>query len=67
MSLQSQLDQVPHPCRLVLSPIVWPISKVLDCCLGRDIGTVYSQEELKHLMYARAQRRACKGPELSVL
>ena len=55
MSSQSHAGQMPRPCRLLLSPIVWPISKVLDCCLGRDIGTVYSQEELKHLMYGRAQ------------
>ena len=38
------------PCRIILAPIVWPISRILDHCLGRDIGTVYSQEELKRLM-----------------
>ena len=37
---------------------MWPISKVLDCCLGRDIGTVYSQEELKRLMCAPRQPAA---------
>ncbi|KAK9793438.1 hypothetical protein WJX73_001824 [Symbiochloris irregularis] len=35
---------------IILSPIVWPISRILDRFLGRDIGTVYSQEELKHLI-----------------
>ncbi|KAK9814494.1 hypothetical protein WJX72_006765 [[Myrmecia] bisecta] len=35
---------------VLLSPIVWPISLVLDCWLGRDIGNVYSQEELKRLI-----------------
>lgn len=37
-------------CRALLSPIVWPISLVLDWMLGRDIGTVYSREELKRLI-----------------
>ena len=36
-----------------MSPIAYPISLVLDCVLGRDIGTVYSQEEFKRLMCAR--------------
>ena len=37
-------------CRALLSPITWPISKVLDCMLGRDIGNVYSRDELKQLI-----------------
>ncbi len=31
-------------------PIAWPISLGLDRILGRDIGTVYSQEELLRLI-----------------
>lgn len=38
------------PCRALLSPIVWPTSIVLDWMLGRDIGNVYSREELKRLI-----------------
>ena len=34
----------------MLSPIVWPTSIVLDWMLGRDIGNVYSREELKRLI-----------------
>ena len=37
---------------VLLAPIAWPISLLLDWTLGRDIGNFYSQEELKHLMYA---------------
>ena len=37
-------------CRALLSPIVWPTSVVLDWMLGRDIGNVYSREELKRLI-----------------
>ena len=33
-----------------MSPIVWPTSIVLDWMLGRDIGNVYSREELKRLI-----------------
>ena len=35
---------------LLFLPITWPLAFVLDCALGRDIGMVYSQEELKRLM-----------------
>ena len=28
---------------VVLSPIAWPISLVLDRALGKDLGTVYTQ------------------------
>jgi len=35
---------------LVFLPIAWPISLVLDKVLGKDLGTVYSQEELKKLI-----------------
>ena len=37
-------------CRALLSPVVWPISVLLDWALGRDIGNVYSREELKRLI-----------------
>ncbi|CAL5222079.1 g4385 [Coccomyxa viridis] len=35
---------------VIFSPITFPISLLLDKWLGRDIGTVYSQEELKRLI-----------------
>eukprot|EP00894_Picocystis_sp_ML_P001147 jgi/Pico_ML_1/51664/g239.t1 len=35
---------------LIFFPIVWPVAKILDYMLGDDIGTVYSQEELKRLI-----------------
>lgn len=31
-------------------PIVWPVAALLDYFLGDDIGTIYSQEELKRLI-----------------
>eukprot|EP00824_Muranothrix_gubernata_P012279 TRINITY_DN26138_c0_g1_i1.p1 TRINITY_DN26138_c0_g1~~TRINITY_DN26138_c0_g1_i1.p1 ORF type:complete len:584 (-),score=118.62 TRINITY_DN26138_c0_g1_i1:3-1754(-) len=35
---------------LVLFPITFPISKILDWALGRELGTVYSKAELKKLV-----------------
>ena len=31
-------------------PVTYPISKLLDLLLGRDIGQVYTKQELKHLI-----------------
>lgn len=35
---------------LLFYPLTWPISKVLDLILGRDIGLVYNKQELKQLI-----------------
>lgn len=40
-----------HLRRLLFLPVTLPISKLLDWALGRDVGQVFSQEELKRLMY----------------
>lgn len=37
-------------CIVALFVVAWPISKVLDLILGREVGLVYSREELKHLL-----------------
>ena len=34
----------------VLAPVAWPLSWVLDKILGREVGTIYSRAELKHLI-----------------
>ena len=35
---------------LVTSPLSWPISKLLDCILGEELGTVYNRARLLELL-----------------
>ncbi|XP_023994481.2 metal transporter CNNM4 [Salvelinus sp. IW2-2015] len=35
---------------LVTFPLSWPISKLLDCILGQEIGTVYNREKLVEML-----------------
>jgi hypothetical protein len=48
-------------CRYLLFPIAYPISLALDYFVGRDIGTVYSQEELMRLIELH-----CTDPDAQV-
>lgn len=42
---------------LILSFISWPIAKVLDLLMVREIGTVYNKQELKKLLQIHAKKR----------
>ncbi|EIE24396.1 DUF21-domain-containing protein [Coccomyxa subellipsoidea C-169] len=35
---------------LLLSPIAWPLSYILDKVLGHEVGNIYTRSELKHLI-----------------
>lgn len=35
---------------LLTFPLSWPISKILDCVLGQEIGTVYNREKLVEML-----------------
>lgn len=35
---------------LITAPLAWPVSKLLDCILGEEIGNVYNRERLKELV-----------------
>ncbi|MES1912679.1 MAG: hypothetical protein MHM6MM_004914 [Cercozoa sp. M6MM] len=39
---------------LLMSPIAWPASWLLDKLLGEELGTIYSNEELRHLIEMHA-------------
>ena len=34
---------------LLLAPVAYPVAKLLDLLLGKDLGTLYSRQELKEL------------------
>lgn len=42
-------------------PLAYPISKVLDCLLGEEIGAVYTRERLKELVKVRVIFLFCNG------
>ena len=35
---------------LLTSPLSYPLSKLLDCVLGREVGTVYNKQKLMELI-----------------
>ena len=45
----------------VLSPIAWPLAWVLDKVLGREVGTLYSRAELKHLITLHVEHPDAPG------
>ena len=40
---------------LLLYPVAWPISAVLDCALGEEMGTIYTKKELAKLVELHAK------------
>ena len=41
---------------MLLFPVAWPLSKILDRVLGEELGTIYSRHELKELFSMQAKR-----------
>lgn len=39
-------------------PIAWPVSKLLDTLIGRELPALYSREELEHLVREHAEHAA---------
>ena len=50
LMIGSMTRYVTWACVGLLFVIAWPISKLLDRLLGREVGTVYSKEQLKKLI-----------------
>jgi len=63
LSAGSKSVEIVRFFTLLLLPVAWPISKVLDAVLGGDLGTLYSRTELKMLFTMQAERAAADTQE----
>ena len=52
---------------LVTSPLSFPISKILDCLLGSEIGTVYNKERLMELLKVTDQYNDLEKDEVNIV
>lgn len=41
---------------VITFPMAYPVSKILDCILGEEIGSVYNRERLKELVKVSESR-----------
>lgn len=51
----------------VTSPLSWPISKILDCILGEELGTVYNRERLIELLRVTGDNTDLNKDEVNIL
>ncbi|KIH59541.1 hypothetical protein ANCDUO_10220 [Ancylostoma duodenale] len=51
---------------IVCAPIAWPLSKVVDYILGREVREIYSEEQLKTLIKVQSKKmeEAAQGGRL---
>ena len=52
---------------LLTSPLSFPLSKILDCVLGAEIGTVYNRERLIELMKVTEQYNGLEKKEINIV
>jgi len=52
---------------LLTFPLSWPISKLLDCVLGQEIGTVYNREKLVEMLKVTAPYNDLVREELNMI
>ena len=55
LKIGSSLVPVVRFVTMLLFPLTWPISKVLDLLLGEDMGNVYNIQKLKRLIAIHAE------------
>jgi CBS domain containing-hemolysin-like protein len=51
----------------LMSPLTYPISKVLDCILGDELGVAYSRDELRQLLQETHVRSKLDHQEVNIL
>ena len=52
---------------LLTAPLSFPISKILDCILGAEIGTVYNRERLVELLKVTNQYNDLEKEEINIV
>ena len=52
---------------MLTSPLSFPLSKILDCILGAEIGTVYNRERLIELMKVTQQYNELDKAEIKIV
>ncbi|KAM6945206.1 metal transporter CNNM4 [Lycodopsis pacificus] len=52
---------------LLTFPLSWPISKLLDCVLGQEIGTVYNREKLVGMLKVTEPYNGLDKEELNMI
>lgn len=52
---------------LVTFPVSFPISRILDCILGNEIGTVYNRRQLQEMLKVTAEFNDLEGDEMNII
>jgi len=52
---------------LVTSPLSYPISRILDCILGEEIGHVYNRDRLRELIHLTERHADLNKQEVSII
>jgi len=52
---------------LVTAPLSFPISKILDCVLGAEVGTVYNKTRLMELLKVTEQYNGLEKDEINIV
>ena len=52
---------------LITAPLSFPISKILDCILGTEIGTVYNKQRLMELLKVTEQYNGLEKDEINIV
>merc|ERR1719357_227025 len=52
---------------LITAPLSFPISKILDCVLGEEVGTVYNKTRLMELLKVTEQYNGLEREEINIV
>ena len=52
---------------LLTVPLSWPISKLLDCLLGEELGTVYDKKKLIELLKVTKDNTDLQKEEVDIV